>query len=294
MPQSSLAQDSARIHNGKHTKVDRYKWADTTVPGTLQMLHKSVLNVDHSYQRNGRDAKATRIASKFHWGHFAALVVSRRADGTYWVIDGQNRKLAADKRADVTMLPCVVFEGMSHVDEASAFLGSNVDRQPVNSLEKFRARLIVGEEPALFVQQLVQQSGRVISKGDVHCVACLEYLASSTREELLRVWPVILELSAGTRISERLVEGLVYIESRLPPGTSLSDRKWRRRLAKLGANQLVERANLNVKVNGTGGAKIWAEGMLGALNSGLQKHRLELEDVSSAELRRRARAKSSN
>jgi hypothetical protein len=121
-------------------KLSHYKWKTKNNQGEFVMIDKNELFVDHAYQRDKiNEVRINAIASDWDWVMCGALSVSER-DGKLWVMDGQHRKLAADKRSDIKMLPCMVFDLDSQQKEAGAFVGLNSQKTAVSSARTARAK----------------------------------------------------------------------------------------------------------------------------------------------------------
>ena len=101
-------------------------------PGELLYLNKNILEIDHSYQRNAKNARVLKLARRWNWLSCGVLTVAKRS-GRYYVVDGQHRLMAALKRADIDQLPCLVFESSEMREEAVAFRDANKERRPINS-----------------------------------------------------------------------------------------------------------------------------------------------------------------
>jgi hypothetical protein len=124
--------------------------------------------MDASYQRSTNNEASTRlitsIAANFDWRLCAPLVVSRRDGGSFAVIDGQHRTLAARLRGDIPQLPCCVFTYEGPEDEAKMFIASNRSRKPMNRLDDFHAALAAGDSEAHMLQQIVTDAGLTIAR----------------------------------------------------------------------------------------------------------------------------------
>jgi hypothetical protein len=131
-------------------------------------VHTSELTVDQSYQRSidneGSRRLIASIASNFDWRLCAPLVVSRRADGSKVIIDGQHRWAAAVRRGDLLQLPCCLFTYASPKDEARMFIVANRARKPMNRLDDFNAALAAADEDALEILRLVTEAGLTIAR----------------------------------------------------------------------------------------------------------------------------------
>lgn len=268
------------VHNGKITKVDRYGWTVQDIPGEMRMISKHELHVDRTYQRNTNEAKLIHIAKEWSWIACGAIVVANR-EGVLFVIDGQHRVMAAKKRADITNLPCIMFRTTGAQQEAKGFLTAQTQRKAVTAAEKLRALITVADPAAMMLQELIEMAGRTPSGGGgptgVKCVGVLLRWANKEPEILRHVWPLIAEVSQGKTLHERIVDGLLHIETRLPPGVSLMDKEWRRRVNKTGVESLLDGAAKAAALYAKGGPKVWATGMIEAINRG-HRNRLELAE----------------
>lgn len=257
-------------------KVERYGWKAQNKKGDLAWLPKTCLNVDGSYQRSPKHrTKILEIARDWNWISLAAIVVAKRKNGTYWVIDGQHRALAAMQRSDIDLLPCVVHEVESIQSEAEAFIDTNAGRKPVQAREKHKAALLAKDPVAISVQGLIESGGKHICSGGnssdgIKCVGLLNKLVSSSYDDLSRIWPLICELTRGTYCSERIIEGLLFIEKRMPDGQSISDKRWAERILSIGNDELLKAAGEGAAFFSKGGARPWAAGMINRINKGLR------------------------
>lgn len=134
---------------------------------TIEWLHLDRLTMDASYQRSTDNQASQRlitsIAAAFDWRLCTPLVVSRRADGTFAVIDGQHRLLAARLRR-MDDLPCCVFTYDSAEEEAKMFVAANRSRKAMNRLDDFHAALAAGDSDAHQTLQHVTDAGLTIAR----------------------------------------------------------------------------------------------------------------------------------
>src|SRR5512134_3578070 len=134
-------------------KVARYNWTIRNAPGEFLMIPKTELEVDPAYQRNKiNQRRVDTLTRTWDWIACGCLVVALRDDNTWFVMDGQHRKLAADQRSDIRELPCLVFETTSRRQEAVSFLAINQGRVGVGSLDRYRAQLLSGDTTASAVE----------------------------------------------------------------------------------------------------------------------------------------------
>lgn len=276
--ESVTMPNDERMEGGK-SKVERYDWKPLDKAGEPRLIDKATLEVDESYQRPRDMVKAIKIARVFSWVACGAIIVARR-DGRYFVIDGHHRVLAARKRADISKLQCLVFETDDAKQEAKGFLDANSNRKPLMSVDNYRALLRTEDEVAEYLEGLLKFAGREAKStpgpGNVRCMSLLITLARTQRQPLTRAWPVVVAICEGHTLSERVVSSLVYIESRMPPDESIGDPKWRKRLVQVGYSNLMEAAGKAAAFYAKGGARVWALGVIEAMNKGL-RNRLEVD-----------------
>ena len=260
---------------GGGDKVKMYGWTFADTPGELAMVHKSALRVDDTYQRDAKTNRVLSLASQWSWVSCGALTVAKRGDGSLWVVDGQHRLLAAQRRSDITALPCVVFAVSEVKDEARNFATANTMRGAMKGVEMFKARLVAMDPIALAVNELITASGRKVggfsSQNHVNCVGLLCKLAKDNGAVLHAAWPVIVDVCHGNVLNSRIVEAICFVESRLPEGESLSDPRWRSRLIHAGYDELCASMTRFSAAFARGGARPWAVGLVAALNKGLRQ-----------------------
>ncbi len=263
-------------------KMERYGWTMKDRPGVFMEVDKTALLVDKQYQRDGTKNKIAEIAKHWSWVACGCLIVASRPDMRLFVIDGQHRKVAADRRPDIKTLPCLIFEVEDVKQEAEGFLNANTLRKPMVAHEKFRALLMAGNPHAQFVNDLVSKSKRTIRAGSdgasVDCVSALMRVAQESKEVLARVWPIALLLCEGRLLHRDIIEGLCYIEKNCKNGASLMDAYWKKRVLHVGYDGLLMGARKSCEYHGKGGPKQVALGMVNAIHRGLSKRISGFED----------------
>jgi len=274
---------SSVIQGGRMTKLSRYGWRDDTVPGTLEWIEVDRLVVDHAYQRHIRnEKKVLRLCANFSWVAFGCCIVGRRPDGSLVVITGQHRVEAA-KRRGIEKVPCHVHNLSDVRLEAEGFLIEAQEKQPLQSVEKFKTLVLMGDSAAVMVSEMLAAAGRTPanSAGEsvIKCISSMLVAARRDPEQLHRCWPVIVDVCAGKSMPERIVEGLIYLDANA--AESIATPRWRRRIVQVGQRELLEAAGRACAFYSRGGAKIWAHGFAMAINKGLQR-RLTLPPMDTA------------
>ena len=261
------------------TKWERYKWVVNGSPGDLAYIRKTLLEIDHNYQRHAKNARVLKLAKRWNWLACGVLIVSKRA-GRYYVVDGQHRLMAAMKRADIDSLPCLIFESAEMRDEAVAFRDANKERRPITTFEQWNANLVAGDEATLFAHSIITSAGRTPSEAAGHstvrCLSAIVSAARSNREELVRVWPLAVQVCDGNPLHERVFGALMYLECNLADEQSLTEKRWSDKLFKIGYKGVHEAASRAAVFYAKGGPKFWAIGVMQELNKGIRKDALSL------------------
>lgn len=260
------------VHHGKMTKVKRYGWTMIDSRGRFMMIQKNLIQIDDSYQRNVNEAKVMEIASNWSWIAFGVAIVAERQDGTYWAIDAQHRIAAARRRADIDLLPCMVFSVSQESDEARGFLASNTLRKPLTGMDKYKALVMTGDAASVRLNEIVEKHGYVISSakgsGCLRGVRVATSLVMSDAEAVDAVFEVMKTDLDRCYAHDRLIQSLFFLQTK--GLIDLSDKRARSAIRKVGYEGLLEACARASAYHATGGAKVWAEGVANALNKGKQ------------------------
>lgn len=141
----------------------------TGAPPSLEQIPIDRLNVDPAYQRATDSSASARIIFSMYkcwdWTLCQPLVVSRRADGSLYVLDGQHRLAGARRRGDILYLPCVVLAGIGISDEAKTFVSLNQERQRLSQADIFHGMLAAGDEHAKIALTIIEETRWRVVKG---------------------------------------------------------------------------------------------------------------------------------
>ncbi|QUT04822.1 hypothetical protein KFK14_17550 [Sphingobium phenoxybenzoativorans] len=187
------------------------------MPPSIENRNPAELNIDDGYQRSidtgPSKALIERIARSWDWRMCLPLVVSKRDDGSLWVIDGQHRHAAAMLRGDISYLPCCVGVYGSVADEAAMFVAMNRARRAINRLDDFHAAQAGGDAEALQIAELIEAAGFTVSRktgvaswvpGEV---AFTSAIGAVLRKHGAAVVSQALDMMAKAFPGERLVAG---------------------------------------------------------------------------------------
>jgi hypothetical protein len=142
------------------TKKDHYSWQDMDSPCRHQRIKISELNVDNTYQRGEASNTSTiEKAKSMQYAAMSAIVVAKRPDGTYWIVDGLQRTLAAKRRGDIDHIDCMVFDSKGQNHEAEVFLLCNKGRVPVKAMHKYKTSVAAGRTPESEIDKWLLENG---------------------------------------------------------------------------------------------------------------------------------------
>jgi hypothetical protein len=253
-------------------KVAKFKWRPLGLTGEFEWINKKSLSVDRSYQRDDEyKQKIISIAADWKWESCGAISVMKRKDGSYMVIDGQNRTLAAWRRSDISDLPCMVFlsKGIEH--EASSFIEINTNRKPVSAYAKFRAKLVAADQSALEILSVLSDNQLILkadgkTPGAISCIAACQRLHAQSLSRFKATISIASDLARADDVGvcNILIGGLSVLDRKVLNG--FSNKRLVQRLYEIGAIALVDAARKMSYRVGKGGEFIWAEGMLEIVN----------------------------
>jgi hypothetical protein len=257
-----------------------------------QWLRVSSIIVDPDVQRTLRKPWAREIAANFDPDRIRVIVVSHRADGKYYVIDGQHR-LEALKLMEYgeQLVDCAVFDRRDMSDhevkkeDARLFLELNrvLKQQPLEAFQK----AVVAEDPtASAINRIVVQCGLAVSnngaQGCVSCVAALQrvYTGSGTGRNTPDVLQSVLDTivkawGRGTvNFNQRIVRGLGLVF--LKYGKRIDRDVFVKKLAQVqgGATGVLGNAATLSQIRHTDVAKCTASVLIDAYNKG-RKEKLD-------------------
>ena len=254
-------------------KVDRYNWKKLDMPGVFLEIPKSDLNIDHEYQRNRvLNQKVCEFARDWQWSKCGCLLVAQRDDQSYWVFDGQHRKLAADKRSDIKTLPCLVFEMSTIYQEARSFVGVNTLQSKMGLFDKFKAELYYKDPRAIAVNSQVQANGYEIKNGNqkntICCVSSLYNAYTSCPVTFAKALNICCQIASGESFHGMLFDGVFYLERWMSENKcgSLLDRHNIDTLKQAGISVIDKSIGSARAYYINGGPKIFAEGVVNVIN----------------------------
>ena len=164
--------------------------------------------VDPEYQRILKERRAKSFSEKFDEQMLGVPVLSKRADGRYYVIDGQHRVTALQlgKQRNKAIL-CEIYEGMTVPEEALLFDKLNFGSEKPSAYDKFRARVVGKDQEAVEIKSIVESAGLTITRGkgvdSICAIGALQHVYKQ-RKNLADVVRVLVGWSEG---DPRVFEG---------------------------------------------------------------------------------------
>jgi|688.fasta_scaffold182153_4 hypothetical protein len=126
------------------------------------------LNICDAYQRTVVRSQVNSIARDLDQDAFGSLTIGERRDGSYWIVDGQQRCEAA-KKLGIQTVPCDVFQSEGPRHEARVFRIKNKHRTNISPVTLFKGAMTEGDEQTLAIVEVVRLSGLKIGL-DCHSV----------------------------------------------------------------------------------------------------------------------------
>jgi hypothetical protein len=254
-------------------KSEHYGWRITGHPPKLEWLPKVALNSDNTYQRAPHKDRVANMCGDLDWTGINTISVNKRPDGSFWILDGQHRWMAAMRHSAITELPCAVFELATVEEEARAFVLLNTRGKVPSAMQKHLANVRANDQWAVYIQQTVDKLGFFFGRSSdhkaIHCVSECRTHAIKWPTGWLEVMHLACHTCAAdkTPLVKQYMLGLFHLHDR---GALLHDPRFVERVKHLGAGHLTAKAKLYASKMERNQAKIWAEGILDECNKGLR------------------------
>lgn len=133
--------------------------------GRLETVAIDRLVIDDVYQRAvsmGSVRNIKRICAEFDWAKFLPVIVTENDDGSFSVVDGQHRSIAA-ATIGITEVPCYVLS-CSAAEAAAAFAAINGNVTPVQPIDLWFAGLAARDPAAVALQTVLDAAGVKVTR----------------------------------------------------------------------------------------------------------------------------------
>lgn len=253
-------------------KVQRYQWENTGEMGIFQMIPKRELHIDTEYQRTIAQDRILKISSHFRWTLFGAIIVVRRDDGMYFVVDGGTRTRSAWKRSDINNLPCMVYSAESVRQEAQMFVDLSTSPVGMSAFQRYRAQLVAGSKYAVMANDILKKYGYTVSDRGKEQFACgcihtVQNRIKRNMEALDQTIHILSEICEGEPIRKNPVEALFYLIVS-NPGIDFYTEYPYMKMKNAGIESIEIEISRVKMIQQKGGEKISAMGLLNIINSG--------------------------
>lgn len=228
--------------------------------GTLEVVHIEDLNVDYSYQRDLNSDLVNKIKDSYDMAVAGTIIISRRVNGSLWVVDGAHRVAGATLAGEKEMLAQVIV-GLDRQTEAELRLKGNVKRGD-KSAERFKAQVAAGWPESLAIVEITNNfetklnlSAPDVSHG-INAIAAVETIYRVNKGILLtRTFEMIRDAYGhvgGKVATVAMIKGIAWLierhESDMDRGRMID------KLARDGVD-MIERKARSIKL--THGGTLW-------------------------------------
>lgn len=134
--------------------------------GENMTLNVDILKVDHTYQRPLDQNRIKKIAAHFNLKLVFRIAVNQRPDGSYYIVDGQQRVGAINLIGGNFMVDCVVYRLATVREEAELYEHLNWARKNPNAFDQWRARLAKQDEGVSRIQEELNRANLRLLKGN--------------------------------------------------------------------------------------------------------------------------------
>lgn len=151
----------------------------------IQKLKLNELFVDEKVQRSVTKASVSKKVKEFDLNAVGTLIVSKRENGKYHILDGQHRWLAA-MECGVEELDCEIHINLSEREEAELFLKYNQERVSTKPIDHFNIEVKAGQEESVIINSVLKEFGLSVSRRSIQAPKALKQVYSFYGENTLR------------------------------------------------------------------------------------------------------------
>lgn len=188
--------------------------------GENTLLNVDVLKIDHTYQRPADPYHIQAMANSFDLKKLFRIAVNRRPDGSYYVVDGQQRTGAIKLLGGDYMIDCVVYHLDTVEEEAALYYHLNWDRKNPNSYDRWKARLAQKEPDVVRIQHELDKANlKLIKSGQglraIKAVSAVNTWTDLDVETLSTVIMILGKFEYLEPIGSEVFTGLCAVEHHL-------------------------------------------------------------------------------
>jgi hypothetical protein len=165
IPETQRAKQIERAAGMSRTEADRIV-SKIRTQAKWEWLSVAEMKVDARAQRILRPAWCKRRVGLFNPDQLGAICISRREDGTLWIMDGQHRvELVRMVGWGDQKMFCEIFENLTIKEEAALFLARN-DKISPRTFDKFVVGITAQEDVPVAIQRIVSSLGLKLAEGN--------------------------------------------------------------------------------------------------------------------------------
>jgi hypothetical protein len=225
IPQSSILADAVRTGTSLNNRTRSRKLSElpprvAEQVGENMLLNVDNLKIDHTYQRPADPYHIASMAANFDLKRLFRIAVNKRPDGSYFVIDGQQRVSAIKLLGGDYLIDCVVYNLATVEEESALYYHLNWDRKNPSSFDRWRARLALGDPDIIRIQKELDYADlRLAKSGEalrtIKAVGILQTWAERDIEALSVAIMILGKLTYMVPIDSEVVGGLCVVENHL-------------------------------------------------------------------------------
>ncbi len=257
--------------------------------GSAEVLPIASIQVDEDYQRQLRYDLVNKIGREYDIVKAGPILVNERPGDGLWCVDGQHR-MAGAAQAGETEIFAHVTHGLTVAEEAELRLARN-DRRSDNTFEKFRTRLVMGDEKAHAIMEIARQHGTQINlqaniRSGINASVAAEVLYDAGSGDGVWLGRVLTFLSdtfgeenmGGSVTSASLMKAVAWFLDRHPSVAG----ELKLRLQAVGTEEVDRQARNHRAINGGSQWINYYRSLVGIYNHGRQeRNKLEARTVGS-------------
>lgn len=202
-------------HSSGVSKINLYGWK---IYGSkedwrgLQIIPINLLKIDHRYQRSVISTTTlASITQNFDYKMCMPILVNSE---TLCVIDGDHRVIACH-RLGIKEVP-VRFFSFNKSQEAEYFLKWNERKNSVSAIDKFKAKVLTGDNLCLAIQKICNDLDLIISansgiQNGLKFIAAVELCAAKSLENTKKALSFAKDMADGQAINHCVFRGAFYL-----------------------------------------------------------------------------------
>ncbi|MBY3582196.1 hypothetical protein HJA77_13620 [Rhizobium bangladeshense] len=178
----------------------------------FELVTPTDLYVDPAYQRNISEKgsrQIRRIIEGFDWAKYKPPICAyAEHDGKtiLKVLDGQHTAIAAASNPHIDKIPVMIVEADNTIAQAKAFIGQNIERLGVTTLQLHQAALAAADEDAQTLELVCSRAGVKVLK------TTNAYTGNGTRQTIAIKQIEALINRRGPKLAREILEVLANAE----------------------------------------------------------------------------------